>query len=157
LRKSCVNRCGTQCKWNNLKSIESHKCSNTVEWEIPSVSDIERTNSNSKVYLSNIARILASISSSRGLPVQTSSRRSWRPSHTSVIHNQAVRSAQACSSNRAWSLYVISWTLVLTFQRNRMITFWSYSIRNLPWTDFKVQNEKIITSTVAYSKSIWSI
>jgi hypothetical protein len=43
------------------------------------------------------------------------------------------------------------------FQRNRMITLWSYSIRNVPLTNFKVQNEKIITLSVAYSKSIWSI
>jgi hypothetical protein len=41
-RELCFNRCGTQCKWNNLKPIELCKCSDTVEWIIFSVSNIER-------------------------------------------------------------------------------------------------------------------
>jgi hypothetical protein len=48
-------------------------------------------------------------------------------------------------------------SLVPSFQRNRMITLWSYSIRNVPLTDFKVQNEKIITPSITCSKPTWSI
>jgi hypothetical protein len=71
--KPYVNRCGTQCKWNDLKSIESCKCSNIVERAMPNVSDIERADS--KRDLSNIAIILTSRSSRGGLPMQISS---WR-------------------------------------------------------------------------------
>jgi hypothetical protein len=90
-RKSCVNRCGTQCKWKDLKSIESCKCSNTVEWATLNVSTIERVDSKEDLF--NIARILVSRSSRGDFAVRISSRRSWRPSRTSVIQNWTVRSA----------------------------------------------------------------
>jgi hypothetical protein len=89
-RKSCINRCGTQCKWNDLKPIESHKDSNIIEWATRSVSDIEWADL--KGDLSNITRILVSRSSRRGFLVRISSWRSWRPSHTSVIQNSNLRS-----------------------------------------------------------------
>jgi hypothetical protein len=85
LCKSCVDRCDTQCKWNDLKPIESCKCSNTIDWATLSVSAIERADS--KGNLSNIARILASRSFKGGLPVRISSWRSWRLNRTSVISN----------------------------------------------------------------------
>jgi hypothetical protein len=87
--KSCVNRCGIQCKWNDLKPIESCKCSNTIEWAIPGVLAIERIDS--KGDLSNMARILAWRSSRRGLLVRSSSWRSWRPSRTSALQNRHIR------------------------------------------------------------------
>jgi hypothetical protein len=43
--------------------------------------------------LSNIARILASRSSRRNLPVRISSWKSWRSSRTAAIQNRMVRSA----------------------------------------------------------------
>jgi hypothetical protein len=83
--KSCVNRCGTQCKWNDLKPIKSCKCGNTDESATHSISAIERVDL--KGNLSNIAIILWSRLSKEGLLVRISSWRSWRSSHTSVIHN----------------------------------------------------------------------
>jgi hypothetical protein len=88
--KSCINRCSTQCKWNDLKPIELCKCSNTVGWPTHSVSVIERTDSNSKGDLFNIAIILASRSSRGGFPVRISSWRSWRPNYTSTIQNSTI-------------------------------------------------------------------
>jgi hypothetical protein len=89
--------------------------------------------------------------------VRISSWRSWECSRPSVIQNQTVRSLQACSPNCGCSLSAISRTPGVLFKRNLMMTLWSYSIRKVPWTDFKVQNGKIIMPSVAYSTLIWSV
>jgi hypothetical protein len=89
-RKSSVNTCGTQCKWNDLKPIESCKCRNTVGWATSSLSAIEWSDSNGD--LSNIARFFASRSSNGGLLVRISSCKSWRPSYIFVIQNWTFQS-----------------------------------------------------------------
>jgi hypothetical protein len=125
-----------------LKPIDICKCSSTVVQPIRSLLAIEQVDS--KRDLSNIAKILASRSSRGGLQVQISSWRSWRPNRTSAIQNRTVRSLQACSPNCSWSLAVIWLASIPSFQRNRMITLWSYSIINRSLTNFNIQNEKII-------------
>jgi hypothetical protein len=87
-RKTSVNRCGIQCKWNDLKPMESYKCLNTIWQATNSLSDIEWVDSNRDLF--NIARIFASRWSSRGLRVRISLCRSWRPRLISVIQNWTV-------------------------------------------------------------------
>jgi hypothetical protein len=94
-RKSSVNRCITQRKWNDLKQIDTCRCSNTVVWPTRNLSVIEQADW--KGYLSNIAKVLASRSSRGDLPMPISSWRSWQPNCTSAIQNRTVRSLQACS------------------------------------------------------------
>jgi hypothetical protein len=103
--KSCVKRCNTQCKWNDLKLIEWCKCSNTIEWATPNVSAIEQADSKGDLF--NMAKFLASRSSRVGLPVRISSWKSWQSSPTSAIQNLTVRSAEVCSPNCACSLSAI--------------------------------------------------
>jgi hypothetical protein len=69
--KSSVNRCDTQCKWNNLDQIEWCKYRNTIWRATNSLLAIEWADSNGD--LSNMARIFASRSSSGDLPVRISS------------------------------------------------------------------------------------
>jgi hypothetical protein len=41
LEKSPLNRCGTQCKWNDLNPMDWCKYRNTVDYAISSLSAIE--------------------------------------------------------------------------------------------------------------------
>jgi hypothetical protein len=68
--KSPVNRCGTQCKWNDLNQKDSSKSCNTVWYITSNLLAIEWAGSN--WYLSKIAKILLSRSSSGGLPLRIS-------------------------------------------------------------------------------------
>jgi hypothetical protein len=125
-RKSCLNKCGTQCKWNGLKLIESCKCNNTVKWATRSISAIELIDL--KGDLSNITRILTSRLSRGGLPVRIWSSKSWRSVRTFVIQNWIVRYFKGCSPNCACNLFAMSRASVPPFRRNQMITLWSCSI-----------------------------
>jgi hypothetical protein len=88
--KSLVNRCRTQCKWNDLNQKDLCKYCNTAGYITNSLSDIEWDDSNGD--LSNIAKFLLSRSSRGGLPLRISSRRLWRPRYISVIQNWTIRS-----------------------------------------------------------------
>jgi hypothetical protein len=52
--QSSVNRCGTQCKWNDLQSTELCKCHNIVGWTTNNLSAIDIEWADSNADLSNI-------------------------------------------------------------------------------------------------------
>jgi hypothetical protein len=83
----------------------------------------------SKGNLSNITKIFGSRPSRESLPRRKSSWKYWWSRRNSPIQNWALRSASVFSWNYAWSLCIISWVSVPSFQKNLMITLWSYSIR----------------------------